>query len=32
MKSEMEEPVISFKEAVIVNGETPVIYGLDMDV
>lgn len=28
----MEEPVISFKEAVIVNGETPVIYGLDMDV
>lgn len=32
MKSEMEEPVISFKEAEIVNGETPVIYGLDMDV
>src|SRR5574344_80025 len=32
MKTEMEEPVISFKEAVIVNGETPVIYGLDMDV
>lgn len=28
----MEEPVISFKEAEIVNGETPVIYGLDMDV
>lgn len=25
-------PVISFKDAEIVNGETPVIYGLDMDV
>lgn len=28
----MGEPVISFKNAEIVNGETPVIYGLDMDV
>ena len=26
------EPVISFRDAEIVNGETPVIYGLDMDV
>lgn len=26
------EPVISFKDAEIVNGETPVIYGLNMDV
>lgn len=26
------EPVISFKDAEIVNGETPVIYGLDLDV
>lgn len=26
------EPVISFKEAEIMNGETPVIYDLDMDV
>ncbi len=28
----MAEPVISFKDAEIRNGETPVIYGLDMDV
>ena len=30
--SRMSEPLVSFRDAVIQNGETPVIYGLNMDV